>query len=300
MTTVPATLRTVLAAESLAAPLEQGVISSPRVHLDFIEVKPVHDAFTPMIREQAYDLCELAIVSCLQAVAFNRPIVVLPVVVAARFQRRCLIAHRERGIPAPSALVGKRIGVRAYTQTTGMWVRAHLTEDYGLSTPSIRWLTREQAHAEEYSDPPFVEHVGKAKGLLDMLREGDIDAAILGNDLPQGEEFAPVIPDAPAKDFAWWRQHGFMPINHMMVVSRDICRRNPSAVHEAYRMLVQACELNSVPEGTPNPLRFGFDSLCEPVRWIIDVCLEQQLLPRRLSTDEVFGPAAELLGGTHA
>src|SRR6201995_4472371 len=136
------TLRTVLAASAIAAPLKEGVISSPRVGLQFVEVQPVHDAFTPMLLEQPYDLCELAIVSCLQAVAYNRPIIVLPVVVASRFQRRCLIAYPPRGVPVAGELAGKRIGVRAYTQTTGMWVRAHLTEDYGLATPSMRWITQ--------------------------------------------------------------------------------------------------------------------------------------------------------------
>jgi 4,5-dihydroxyphthalate decarboxylase len=300
--TTPATLRTVLATGSLATPIKEGVVSSPRVHLDFVDVDPVHvhDAFTPMVRNQAYDLCELAIVTCLQAIAYNRPIVMLPVVVASRFQRSCLIAYRPRGVPAAADLAGKRIGVRAYTQTTGMWVRAHLTEDYGLLTPSMRWITREPAHAEEYSDPPFVELAGSKKSLPDMLRAGDIDAAILGRDLPKGDEFAPVIPDAAARDQAWWQQHGFMPINHMMVVSREASRRDPGAVQAAYGLLGQAYELNAVPAGTPNPLRFGFDSLREPLRWIIEACLEQGLLTRRLSLDEVLGPAADLVGGAHA
>lgn len=298
--TARATLHTVLSTASLATPLKQGVITSPEVRLDFVEVDPVHDAFTPMLREQAYDLCELAIVSCLQAIAYNGPVVMLPVVVASRFQRACLIGHRRRGVPEPTALAGKRIGVRAYTQTTGMWVRAHLAEDYGLSTPSMRWLTREPAHTAQYSDPPFVEHVGKAKSLPDMLRDGDIDAAILGNDLPKGDEFAPVIPDAAARDLAWWHKHGFMPINHVMVVSRQVSRRDPEAVRAAYGLLSQAYALNAVPGESPNPLRFGFESLREPLRWIIEACLEQRLLSRRLSLDEVLGPAADLLGGEHA
>jgi 4,5-dihydroxyphthalate decarboxylase len=298
--TEPVTLRTVLANAKLAAPIKDGVVASPHVRLDFIDVKPVHDAFTPMVRQQAYDLCELAIVSCLQAIEYNRPIVMLPVVVASRFQRGCIIASRSRGIPAAAELAGKRVGVRAYTQTTGMWVRAHLTEDYGLATPSIHWITREPAHAEEYRDPAFVEHVGRDKSLPDMLRDGDIVAAILGNDLPKGDEFAPVIPEAAARDLAWWKQHGFMPINHMMVVGRDVSRRSRGAVREAYRLLSLAHELNAVPPGTPSPIAFGFEALIEPVRWIIDACMEQRLLSRRLSVDEVFGPAVDLLGGSLA
>ena len=294
------TLRTVLATASMAEPLRQGVISSPRVRLEFVDVQPVHDAFTPMILKQPYDLCELAIVSCLQAVAYNRPIIVLPVVVASRFQRRCLIAYPPRGMPVAGELAGKRIGVRAYTQTTGMWVRAHLAEDYGLSTPSMRWITQVPSHVASYEDPAFVECVGKQKSLLDMLRDGDVDAAILGNDLPTGDEFAPVIPNAAERDLEWWEVHRFMPINHMMVVSSEVSRRDPGGVAAAYRLLAQAYELNAVSSGTPNPLRLGFEALNEPLLWIIEACLEQRLLPRRLTLDEVLGPAADLLGGSPA
>jgi 4,5-dihydroxyphthalate decarboxylase len=293
----PVKLRTVLEAPPLATLLKQGNLTSPGVRLDFAKVAPVHKAFAPMVRQQAYDLSELAIVSCLQAVAYDRPIVMLPIVVASRFQRGCLIAHRSRGVPAPEELAGKRIGVRSYTQTTGMWVRAHLKEDYGLSTPSIRWFTRDPAHVEEYHDPAFVAHMSGSEALADMLRAGELDAVILGNDLPGGDEFVPVIPDASARDLTWWLQHRFMPINHMMVASRDLARDNPEALKEACRLLKSAHELTAVPKGKPSPVLFGFTALREPLRWIVDACMEQGLLPRRLGFDQVFGPAERILGG---
>ena len=137
-----------------------------------------------MVRNEAYDLSELAIVTCLQAIAYDRPVVLLPVVVASRFQRGCLIAHASREIPKPDDLAGKRIGVRAYTQTTGMWVRAHLAEDYGVPPESMHWVTRDGAHVEQYSDPGYVEHSVGDKALVDLLRDGDVDAIVLGNDLP--------------------------------------------------------------------------------------------------------------------
>lgn len=98
-------LRTVLANSPLSAPLKRGELSSPRVRLDFIEVAPVHKAFAPMVRQQAYDLCELAVVTALQAIAYGRPVVLLPAVVASRFQRGCLIASRARGPLAPRQLL---------------------------------------------------------------------------------------------------------------------------------------------------------------------------------------------------
>jgi 4,5-dihydroxyphthalate decarboxylase len=294
------TLRAVLATSPLTEPLKSGAVASPGLNFDFVDVSPVHKAFAPMVRQQSYDLSELAIVTALQAVAYGRPIILLPAVVASRFQRGCLITRRSGGVASPQDLPGKRIGVRAYTQTTGMWVRAHLAEDYGLATASMHWLTHDPAHVERYQDPPFVEHAADDKSLLDQLREGITDAAILGNDLPKDDEFVPVIANASTKDNAWYAQHGFVPVNHLVSASTAACERDPGAVRAAYRLLLQSYAQLHAPAGTPSPYAFGFGKLLGPVQYVIDACLEQGLLPRRLGIDEVFGPAENILGGLPA
>lgn len=293
----PTTLRTVLATSPLSAPIKSGALASPGVVFDFVDVSPVHQAFAPMVRDQRFDISELAIVTGLQAIAYGQPIILLPAVVASRFQRGCLITRRDGGVSTPESLVGKRVGVRAYTQTTGMWVRAHLTEDDGLATDSMRWLTRDPAHVAQYNDPVFVEHSDDDRSLVDLLREGVIDAAILGNDLPKDDEFVPVIADAAARDRAWYDQHGFVPINHVVSVSTAVARRHPGAVREAYRLLLQSNARLGGTTDTPSPYAFGFETLREPVEYVIDACIEQGLLPRRLSVDEVFGPAQDILDG---
>jgi 4,5-dihydroxyphthalate decarboxylase len=294
----PVHLHTVLKTTALTAPLKNGALNSDQVVLDFTEISPIYEAFAPMVREAKFDISELAIVTALQAVAFKRPIVLLPVVVASRYQRGCLVSYRPHGEVKPEQLRGKRVGVRSYTQTTGMWVRAHLVEDYGLATPDIRWITHDPAHVEQYQDPPFVEHPAHEKGLLDMLHQGDIDAAIFGNDLPQGDDYVPLIADAKAKDLAWAQQHGFVPINHVVAASAETCKREPAAVRAAYGLLAQA-ESEQIAAG-PRKTLSGFDALRGPLAWIIDACVEQALLPRKLSLDEVLGPAHALLGSEAA
>ncbi|MFD7811541.1 hypothetical protein ACFV6E_01100 [Streptomyces sp. NPDC059785] len=288
-------LRTVLGDYPHTVPLKNGTVSGTRARLDFLPVSPIHRAFGPMVRDEAYDLCELAVVTALQAIAYERPVVLLPAVVAARFQRGCLITHASRPV-RPEDLKGKRIGVRSYTQTTGMWVRAHLAEDYGLAAQDIRWTTREGAHVAEYADPAFVTADPHTASLPDLLREGHIDAAVLGNDLPEGNEFVPVLPDAAARDQQWWQQHAFMPINHMVAVAESTCRENAAAVRESYAMLRRADASVERSDGTPHPTLFGFDRLREPFETVIDACLAQGLLPRRLTPEEVFQPAREVLG----
>jgi len=293
----PVHLHSVLNTTPLTAPLKDGTLSSDQVVLDFTEISPIHKAFAPMVREAAFDLSELAIVTALQAVAFKRPVVLLPVVVASRYQRGCLVSYRPHGELAPEQLRGKRVGVRSYTQTTGMWVRAHLVEDYGVATPDIRWITHDPAHVEQYLDPPFVEHPAHGKGLLDMLRDGDVDAAIFGNDLPPGDDYVPVIADAKARDLAWAQQHGFVPINHVVAASADICKREPAAVRAAYGLLAEAESRQVTSTEGPRKTLSGIEALRAPLAWIIDACVEQALLPRRLSMDEVLGPAQSLLEG---
>lgn len=292
----PGALRTVLGDHPGTAPVTRGELSDPAVQLDVVEVSPVHRAFAPMVREEAYDLCELAVVTALQAFAHERPVVLLPAVVAARPQRACLIAAAERPVPAPEALRGARVGVRAYTQTTGLWVRTHLAEDHGVAPGEVHWVTRDAAHVEQYQDPPFVERGVDESGLLGMLRDGWLDAAVLGNDLPGGTEFVPVIPDAAARDRAYVEQHGFVPVNHLVVAGATACAQQPDAVRAAFDLLRRADAGTAWTGEGPRPTLFGVQALRAPLELVISACREQQLLPRPLAVDEVLAPARALLG----
>jgi 4,5-dihydroxyphthalate decarboxylase len=277
--------------------LKTGALSNADVRFDFVEVEPIHKAFAPMVRQAAYDLSELAIVTALQALDHGRPIVLLPVVVAARLQRGCLIALSSKGTLDPRDLVGKRIGVRAYTQTTGMWVRAALREDHGLDVEDFQWVTHDPAHVEEYRDPAFVIHETTGKNLVDQLRDGDIDAAILGNDLPKDDAFAPVIRDHRAVDQSWVARHGFMPINHVVAVSEEAFATKPKAVRAAYQLLSRAAAEAERPAGSPDVTLFGADKLRGPLRFLVEECRRQQLIGRSLDVDEILAPAAALLEG---
>lgn len=87
-----------------------------------------------------------------------------------------------------------------------------------------------------------------------------------------------------------------MPINHMVVASQSVCRRDTAAVREAYDLLRRADSTVQRSGDAPGPTLFGFERLHRPIQIIIDTCFEQGLLPRRLGVDEVFGPARDVLG----
>jgi 4,5-dihydroxyphthalate decarboxylase len=102
----------------------------------------------------------------------------------------------------PRGLNGRRVGVRAYTQTTGAWVRGFLAEDYGIDLESITWVTFEDAHLAEYREPANVERAAAGKRLKQMLLDEEIDAAILGDVAEEGP-LKHLIPDHAAAVNLW-------------------------------------------------------------------------------------------------
>lgn len=269
--------------------IRSGALSDPAVTLDFVDADPIHRAFAPMVRRQAYEMAELAVVTALQALDHGKPIILLPVVITARLQRGCIITLAGKKID-PRSLVGQPVGVRAYTQTTGMWVRAALREDYRLPVEEIAWVTQEEAHVEEYRDPDFVSHEGTGKSLPDQLRDGDIVAAILGKDLPKSDEFAPLIPDHRAVDEAWVAKHHFMPTNHLVVVSREAYEAKPKAIRAAYDLLRRGAE-----EAKSPVTLFGAEALRKPLAFIIEECVRQRLIKTPFDADDLLAPAEAIL-----
>src|SRR6202166_1299139 len=156
-------LHTMLGNYANTKALKSGAIHSDLVDFDFAEVKVANNLFKQVVRDAKFDLAELAIVTYLQAKAYGKPYILLPAPVVARSQHHTLAYNSARGHLKPADLVGKRVGVRAYSVTTGVWVRGILQEQLGVDIDKIRWVTFEDPHVAEYSDPPTVERAPSSK-----------------------------------------------------------------------------------------------------------------------------------------
>ncbi len=233
----PTTLRIAIGDYPHTLPLKRGEITSPWLTLDFVEVKPMYKAFMPMVREHAFDASEMALVTAIQAKAYGKGLKLLPAAMLSRFQHGTVRYNSERGQMTPADLPGKRIGVRAYSQTTGVWIRGILQNDYGIDLSAVQWVTFEDAHVAEAKDPPGVMRAKPGADITQMLLAGELDAAIYGAALPEDARLQSVIPDPDAAAQRWYGQHGLVPVNHMVVVTDDLARTNPQAVAELYRLL---------------------------------------------------------------
>jgi 4,5-dihydroxyphthalate decarboxylase len=252
------------------AALKRGDVRSDLVDFDFADIKVANTGFKPLVREHKFDLSELAIVTYLQAKAYGKPYVLIPAVVLARGQHHTIAYNPERGELRAEDLAGKRVGVRAYTVTTGVWVRGILKEQYGVDLSKVKWVTFEDPHLAEYTDPPEIERAPAGKAIAQMLLDGELDAAIVGDKMPDAR-LKQLIADNEAAAKAWADKNG-QPINHLMVIRSDLSRKRPDVVREVFRLLKESRDA-AIRAGNKNAALLDFGV---------------ELIPRRFSVDELF------------
>lgn len=253
-----------------------GAVRSDLMDLRFAAVAPISRAFAPMVREGRFDVSEMAIATFLMAKAAGRPLVLLPVALMARFQEGALLCRSDGPIRGPADLAGRRIGVRAYSQTTGMWLRGILVDTFGLRPAAMRWITFEEAHVPDFRDPPFCQRAPAGADMAAMLKAGEIDAAIFGHDVPQDPDFRPVFPDPAAAAEAFRTRYGCMPVNHLVVVRREVVERHPETAAELLRLFAAA--------GAPTGRTALWPAIALACRW----SAEQGLTERPLTEAEVW------------
>jgi 4,5-dihydroxyphthalate decarboxylase len=272
-------LRTLLGDHSGTSALKSGSVKSDLVAFDFVEYSPTNKGFKPMVREGAFDVSEMAIVTYLMAKSFNKPMVLLPNVVVARFQHAYALYNAKQGTLKPSDLNGKRVGIRSFTTTTGAWLRGILANDYGVDLDSINWVTFEDAHVAEFRDTTVRAPQGKA--IIQMLLDGELDA-VLGEKV-EHPGLKPLFPDVAAEEKLWFAKRKVMPINHMVVVSENLSSNHPDAVREVFRLLRESAAL--APATSP---QFSADEMRRSLEMIIGYTAQQGLIPRAFAVDELF------------
>lgn len=284
----PYRLKTLLADYPVTHAIRTGAVSSPLIEFDFAPYEVSNHAFKPMVRDAAFDAGELAIATFLQAKDWGKPLVLIPATISGRFQHHCIAYNVDRGALRPEDLSGKRVGVRAYTQTTGMWVRGILQNQYGVDLGSIEWLTFEDAHVAEYENPPNVIIAPPEKKLKDMLLDGELDAAMLGSDMPDDPRLRTLIEDPKAASAAWYDKHHAVSMNHMAVCSSELSSERPDVVAEFFRLLKESKAQANLKTDGPDMRPYGLEAMRSGLELAILYCHQQGLIRRLMDVEELF------------
>ncbi|GAC1321262.1 MAG: ABC transporter substrate-binding protein [Chloroflexota bacterium] len=275
-------LKTAIGSYPHTRPLKDGTITSPRICLDHVEVVPANRAFRPMVNESRYDVSELALVTYLVAREFARPVTGVPVILMQQSAYNMLLVRPDSPLTDPRQLAGKSVGVRAYTQTTGVWLRGLLRDQFGLDADGVTWVTFEDAHVDGFIDPPSARRAPHNVTIADMLRRGDIDAAA-GLEPTEYPDLRHLIPHAVDVEREWIAHTGIEPINHTLVIKQDLQREYPWLTDELVKLVAnaKAASGGAAPPDGLGPIRTGLDLLARYAN-------EQHIIARIPTAEELY------------
>jgi 4,5-dihydroxyphthalate decarboxylase len=305
-------LRTALGPYGHTRILKDGRVKPAGLTLDFVEVSPMNAGFRKMVRSLEYDICEVAITTYLIAKEFHKGFTALPIPINHMFHFGDVQVGTDTGIDTPRDLAGKRVGVRAYSVTTGVWVRGLLETEYGVDSAAITWVTDDEEHVTEYR-PPANVLASSGASLVDLFAQGDIDAAFSGRaglgrtNATTTREFRPLFPDAERLDAAWYARTGIYPIHGVLCVRDDVLAENPAIPRILFDAFSQAKEMyladlaRNGPQSAEDerwvgiqaivgadPLPFGLDANRRTIETLIDYAVSQKLVTKRPTLDELF------------
>jgi len=300
-------LKTALATYPHTRELKKGTVMLPGIRLEHVEIAPIRDAIHRMCRNLEFDVCEMAVTAYLTAKAYGKPFTALPVFVMRQFPHALMVYNVKSGIASPKDLEGKKVGIRAYTVTTGVWGRGILATKYGVDLDKITWVAVEEEHVEEYQNacPPNVTYrIGG--NLQEMVATGELAAAI-GVRPVDSPDVKPLIPDGADAAAAWYRETGIYPINHMVVVRDSLLQSQPelgpqlfNAFKEAKEAFLAqldlAGELSADAQALAHrrnvvgndPLPYGLQRNRKAVEAIIQLAQDQKILQQKVKAEEMF------------
>ncbi len=302
--------------------LKSGEVPIKGVAPNFVEVKPIIGAFRRMVRDVEFDVCEMAPTTYMIARALGAPFVALPIFLMRRFHHGGFVVRPESGIKLPKELEGKKVGVRAYSVTTGVWTRGIFINEYGLDSSKVTWVVDDEEHVTTLKLPPNVVHAPQGKSLAGMMAAGELQAAFSG---PAGigragpptgawetggqastETYPELIADVAKTEADWFRRTGIYPIHGLVVVRSEVLWKHPFVARALYDAFVEAKKPYIVHlKGTQgdaaddkkyrglmplvgDPLPYGLPANMPSIDAMLTYGLQQKLIPKRMGLDEAF------------
>jgi len=286
--------------------LKEGEISLPDFELDFEEVPVLVHGFRRMVRELAYDVCEMALTTYICARVHGVKFTALPIFLVRDFHHDAILHHVPSGLTSPADLAGKRVGVnRGYTVTTGVWARSIIREEFDVELSSITWAPSGDEHVAEYRAPANVEPLedGDLEG---RLSSGDLVAAVGAKvDHP---DVATMFEDPFAAAVSALKTRGLYPINHCVVVRDDLLQKNPDIavqVFEAFaaskRLYVEDLKAGRISapgrvdkihkaalDYMDDPLPYGIEPNRDTLERLIGHAVTQQIIPGPVALEDLF------------
>jgi len=241
--------------------LSIGITSNPRtwpiidgaVGVEGIDLIPTvlhpSELFWRQLRFSEFDVSEMSMSSLMMARSKGDDrFVGIPVFTTRKFFHTTVLVRKDAKIDTPADLKGKRIGVPEYQQTAALWARGVLQHEFGVAPKDMEfWMerppSRSHGGATGFKAPPgvTVNQIPADKNIGSMMLSGELQAVMFylvdpnlidrsTADLHNHSDFKSLFPDPAAEGIRYFRKTGIYPINHGMVIKRELAERHPWAI----------------------------------------------------------------------
>jgi 4,5-dihydroxyphthalate decarboxylase len=247
-----------MSANPRTRPIFDGAVVPDDIDLFPSAVHP-SELFWRQLRFADFDVSEMSMSSLMIAVTKGDDRWVgLPVFTTRYFFHTRILVRRDAGIDKPADLKGKRVGVPEYQQTAALWCRGALQHEFGVKPADMEfWMERAPSRSHRaavgFEPPPGVtiHQIPPDKNIGTMMASGELDATLhyLSHDnlvdrsrvdLWNHPEIKRLFPDPIAEGVRYYRKTGLYPINHGMVIKREIVERHPWVVLNLYKAFERA------------------------------------------------------------
>jgi 4,5-dihydroxyphthalate decarboxylase len=309
-------LKTATRTQGNNKPLKDGVVKPKTFAFEFEEVDPIIAAFRRMVRNNEFDICEMAITTYICAKEFGKPMTAVPVPLLRAFHHGAILVNSKAGINTPKDLEGKRVGVnRGFTVTTGVWIRGILQDEYGVDLNKITFVLSGDEHVAEWKRPANVVPIEAGKDIGAMLAAGELAGAIGVES--KSPDVKPLIANAQEQGLKALRERGHYPINHLIVIKDELIAKYPdlaadvfntfAASKKVYLDKLKAGQIEKpteqdkmhlkVMEVAGDPLPYGIDPNRKVIEELIRHALKQGIITKHVSVDELFASSTRGLIG---
>jgi 4,5-dihydroxyphthalate decarboxylase len=302
--------------------IKSGAVAIAGIEPEFVEVVPIIGAFRRMVRDVEFDVCEMAPTTYMIARALGAPFIALPIFLMRRFHHGGFVVRPDSGIKQPKDLEGKKVGVRAYSVTTGVWTRGIFVNEYGLDSSKVTWVVDDEEHVTSLKLPPNVVHAPDGKSLASMMASGELQAGFSGPagigraGPPTGAweqraqtstvSYPELIADAPQVEAQWFHRTGIYPIHGLIVVKTTVLAQHPFVAKslfdaflkakDAYVAWLKAGDGNAADDVkyrnlmalVGDPLPYGLKENMPSIEAMLTYGLQQALIPKRMPMEDVF------------
>ena len=267
----------------------------------------------------AFDAAEVPLSRYVSWIHHGAKLKAVPVFTDRLFQHEYIYTRTDTGINGLADLRGRRVVCApSYFATPSFWHRALIKDEAGIAPHEIEWHAP-AAEAEEMKLPANVTVKQSPASILGLERllDGTADALMTARTpmVPAAHRHRVkrVIPDAAARQRAWYQRTGYFPILHVIAirddalkarpdVGIDICRAYDAAKEHCYRVL-QDERMTGLPlmrgylDDTltlagDDPWPYGLERNRAEIERFLDLALEHGLTARRVGIAELFDPRA--------